>query len=200
MLSAPAGNSIFPTLSPRIFPHVLGPLPRLPLWCSYPFLPTRHRPSRNLEPVGAIAFATIALNPYSNFSTAYFTRLQSFTNVQARGFACHPDCSYRSESVFRVLEISFRVRWLFHRFRFGPQSDSLCLSRNPGNPLGSRDFYFRAYLSSLPPRAADMLTVRFGQLTVEGLSPPKIRDLVGRSQDWLCYCPVIDCRAIVSIK
>lgn len=77
----------------------------------------------------------------------------------------------------------FRVRWLFHRFRFGPQSDSLCLSRNPGNPLGSRDFYFRAYLSSLPPRAADMLTVRFGQLTVEGLSPPKIRGLVGRSQD-----------------
>ena len=87
---------------------------------------------------------------------------------------------------FRVLEMSCRVRWLFHRFRFGPQSDSLCLSRNPGNPLGSRDFYFRAYLGSLPPRAADMLTVRFGQLTVEGLSPSKIRGLVGRSQDSLC--------------
>lgn len=169
--SAPAGNSTFPTLSPRIFPHVLGPLPRLLLWCSYPFLPTKRRPSRNLEPVGANAFAFIAVNPYSNFSTAHFTRLQSFTHVQARRFARHPDCSYRSESVFRVLEISFRVRWLFHRFRFGPQSDSRCLSRNPGNPPGSRDFYFRAYLSSLPPRAADMLTVRFGQLTAEGLTP-----------------------------
>jgi len=30
-----------------------------------------------------------------------------------------------------------------------------------------------------------MLTVCFAQLTVGGLSPPKIRSLVGRSQDWL---------------
>ncbi len=73
-------------------------------------------------------------NPYSNLSTAQFTRLQSFTNVQARGFARHPDCSYRSESVFRVLEMSFRVRWLLHCFRFGPQSDSLCLSQIPATP------------------------------------------------------------------
>ena len=60
LLSAPAGNSTFPTLSLRIFPHVLGPLPRLLLWCSYPFLPTRQRPSRRYDPVGAIAFATMA--------------------------------------------------------------------------------------------------------------------------------------------
>ncbi|MCI0557986.1 MAG: hypothetical protein MN733_05785, partial [Nitrososphaera sp.] len=33
----------------------------------------------------------------------------------------------------------------------------------------------------LPPRAVDMLTVRFGQLTVRGLSPLKIRSLVGCS-------------------
>ncbi len=46
-------------------------------------------------------------------------------------------------------------------------------------------FYFRAYLSSLPPRAADILTVRFGQLTVEGLSPSKIRSLVGCSPNVL---------------
>jgi hypothetical protein len=101
LLAAPAGNSTFPTLSPRIFLHVPGPLPRLLLGCSYPFLPPRHRPSRNLEPVGATAFAAIAVNPYSNFSTAHFTRLQSFTHVQARGFARHPDCSYRSESLSR---------------------------------------------------------------------------------------------------
>ena len=110
-----------------------------------------------------------------------FTRLQSFANVQAREFARHPDCSYRSESLFRLPSKSLRVRWLFHRFRSGPQSVSLTPSQDSGNPLGSRGFYFRAYLSSLPPRAADILTVRFGQLTVEGLSPSKIRSLVGCS-------------------
>ena len=81
------------------------------------------------------------------------------------------------------LRSTLRVRWMFHRFRSGPQSDSLSPSQNSGNPPGSRDFYFRAYLSSLPPQAADILTVRFGQLTVEGLSPSKIRSLVGCSHD-----------------
>jgi hypothetical protein len=46
---------------------------------------------------------------------------------------------------------------------------------------GSRGFYFHAYLGLLPPRAVDMLTVRFGQLTVRGLSPLKIRSLAGCS-------------------
>ena len=119
--------------------------------------------------------------PYSNFSTELFTRLQSFTHVQARGFARHPDCSYRSGSLSRSPAKVRRVRWVFHRFRSGPQSDSHSPSHDSGNPPGSRGFYFRAYLSSLPPRAADMLTVRFGQLTVEGLSPSKIRSLVGCS-------------------
>jgi len=48
-------------------------------------------------------------------------------------------------------------------------------------PPGSRGFYVRAYHGSLPPRAPDMLTVRFGQLTGRGLSPLKIRSLVGCS-------------------
>jgi len=46
---------------------------------------------------------------------------------------------------------------------------------------GSRGFYVPAYLSSLPPRAGNMLAVRFGQLTAEGLAPSKIRSLVGCS-------------------
>ncbi len=51
--SLPAAMGSFPTLSLRIFPYVHGPLPRLLLWCVYPFLPTRHRPSRRHQPVGA---------------------------------------------------------------------------------------------------------------------------------------------------
>ena len=43
--------------------------------------------------------------------------------------------------------------------------------RTPFGPLGSRGFYFHAYLGSLPPRVVDMLAVRIEQLTAWGLSP-----------------------------
>ena len=39
--------------------------------------------------------------------------------------------------------------------------------------LGSRGFYVRAYHGSLPPRAPDMLTVRFGQLTEGDFHPSR---------------------------
>jgi hypothetical protein len=48
--------------------------------------------------------------PYSNFSREPFSRLQSFTNVQAREFARHPDCSYRSEPLFQSPSSILRVR------------------------------------------------------------------------------------------
>ena len=48
---------------------------------------------------------------------------------------------------------------------------------------GSRDFYVRAYRSSLPRCAADMLAVRIEQLTARGLSPRQTRGLVGRSRN-----------------
>jgi hypothetical protein len=47
--------------------------------------------------------------------------------------------------------------------------------------LGSHGFYIHAYFGLLPPRTVDMLTVRIGQLTVEGLSPSQIRSLAGCS-------------------
>ena len=163
LLSAPAGRWPFPTLSLRIFPHVLGPLPRLLSWCSYPFLPIRQRPSRRIDPVGAVAFTAIA---YSHTATSVwgdFSRLQSFTNVQARGFARHTDCSYLNWSLRSHPSQHRRVRWASHRFRFGPQSDSHSALIDSSNPLGSRGFYFPAYLSSLPlRRAGDILTARFG--------------------------------------
>jgi len=87
--SAPAGRRTFPTLSLRILPCVLGPLPRRLLRCIDPFLPPRHRPSPREDRVGA------PQSPCSDFSTAPFSRLQSFADVQARRFARHPDRSYR---------------------------------------------------------------------------------------------------------
>jgi hypothetical protein len=48
---------------------------------------------------------------------------------------------------------------------------------------GSCDLYVRAYHGSLPPRAADMLTVQTEQLTARGLSPLQIDSLLGCSPD-----------------
>jgi hypothetical protein len=87
--SAPAGRRTFPTLSLRIFPCVLGPLPRQLVECLYPFLPPRQRPAPRSDRVGALQ------SPYSDCSTAPFSRLQSFLHVQAHRFARHPDRSYR---------------------------------------------------------------------------------------------------------
>ena len=127
LLSAPAGSRIFPALSLQIFLYVLESLPRLLLWCSYPFLPTEQRPSRRFEPVGAWQY------PHGNFCVGGLSRLQLFVYLQARRFARHPDCSHR------------------------------CIS----STQGGHGFYVPAYLGLLPRRAGDMLTVRFGQLTVE---------------------------------
>ncbi len=66
--SAPAGRWPFPTLFPRIFLYVQGPLPRRLLWCTHPFLPTRHRPSQRRHPVGALANNhALATSAWANF-------------------------------------------------------------------------------------------------------------------------------------
>ena len=62
----------------------------------------------------------------------------------------------------------------------------VCLSPRSLPPLpisqGGRDFYFRAERASLPLHAADMLSVRYRQLTEKGLSPSQICGLVGCSR------------------
>jgi hypothetical protein len=74
----------------RTFPWMPGPLPRLSQWCLYPFLPTELRPSRNGYTVGSLA------NPRTTTSVrTVISGLQSFLNVQASKFACHPGRSYR---------------------------------------------------------------------------------------------------------
>jgi hypothetical protein len=80
---------------PRTFPWMLGPLPRLSRWCSYPFLPTELRPCRNGYAVGSLAKSRTTASVRTVLSG-----LQSFLNVQASKFACHPGRSYRRR--FRV--------------------------------------------------------------------------------------------------
>lgn len=79
----------------RTFSWMLGPLPRLSQWCLYPFLPTERRPSRNGYAVGSAA----KIHTTTSVRTV-ISGLQSFLNVQASRFACHPGCSYRRH--FRV--------------------------------------------------------------------------------------------------
>jgi hypothetical protein len=60
----PAGSRSFPALFPRIFPWMLAPIPRWSSWCSYPFLPRRHRPSSSGDRLG-----NSTTSPYSDFRT-----------------------------------------------------------------------------------------------------------------------------------
>lgn len=74
----------------RIFSWMLGPLPRLSQWCICPFLPTERRPSRNGYAVGSLA----KIHTTTSVRTV-LSGLQSFLDVQASKFACHPGRSYR---------------------------------------------------------------------------------------------------------
>ena len=123
MLSAPAGRRTFPTLSLRICPCVLGPLPRRLVRCVYPFLPPSHRPSPRSDQVGA------PQSPCSDFSTAPFSRLQSFPHVQARRYAHHPGRSYRYGHVRRAAVV-FTSEPLMVRYLPTPR---ICLPSESGH-------------------------------------------------------------------
>lgn len=62
LLPAPAAQWFFPTLSLPIFPHVLGPLPRLPLKCMRSFLPSELWPSPIEHRVGASQIIPTAIS------------------------------------------------------------------------------------------------------------------------------------------
>ena len=70
MLPAPAGRWPFPTLSPRVFPWMLGPLSRRFVRCSYPFLPPHHRPSPHCHQVGSSTAISRRLLSGRCFATA----------------------------------------------------------------------------------------------------------------------------------
>ena len=63
----PAGSWPFPTLSLRILLHVPGSLPRLLLWCVYPFLPTELRPSQQSNRSAFNIIHTIATSVCGEF-------------------------------------------------------------------------------------------------------------------------------------
>ena len=90
MYAVPAAHGSFPTLSLRIFPWMLDPLPRRYTVCSHLFLPRCHRPSPRQKWVG---FPRLSCE--LRLLAGGFTRLQIFRDVPASKFARPPDRSYR---------------------------------------------------------------------------------------------------------
>ena len=90
LYAVPAAHGSFPTLSLRIFPWMLDPIPRRYTVCSHLFLPRCHRPSPHVDWVG---FPRYPAN--LRLLAGGFSRLQIFLNVPASKFARPPDRSYR---------------------------------------------------------------------------------------------------------
>jgi hypothetical protein len=91
VVRSPCSPGSFPTLSLRIFPWMLDPLPRRYTVCSHLFLPRCHRPSPSEEWVGFPRFVpriTTSRRPV-------ISRMQIFLDVPASKFALPPDRSYR---------------------------------------------------------------------------------------------------------
>ncbi len=92
LLPAPAGGRPFPTLSPRVFPWMLGPLSRRSAGCTCPFLPPHHRPSPSYHRSALPQIPTLATSQWKEIS-----QLQPFHYVRASKFACHPGRSHLCE-------------------------------------------------------------------------------------------------------
>jgi len=67
-----------------------GPLPRWLTGCAYPFLPLSHRPSPQVYWVGCTTTFRSTTSERGGL-----TRLQSFDDLQASEFACHPGRPHR---------------------------------------------------------------------------------------------------------
>jgi len=88
--SAPAGKWPFPALSLQSLRRCLDPYPEVLPWCTCSLLPRRQRPHPNSDEFGTPD------HPCNATSTGtHFSRLQSFTNVQAPTLASPPGCTHR---------------------------------------------------------------------------------------------------------
>ena len=86
---APAGPGWFPTLSLRVCPSMLGPLPRRRAGCTYPLLPHHHRPSPSPYEVGSPHQAAQRLQNGGDFGAAV---IRSCSGLKV---CCHPGRSHR---------------------------------------------------------------------------------------------------------
>jgi hypothetical protein len=121
--SAPAGRRTFPTLSRRLCPCGLGPLPRPRVAGLYPLRPPRPRPAPRADRVGA------QQSPYSACRTAPLSRLQSLLHGQARRCARPPERSSRYGR-HRLAAVPFPSE---HRAGCSLPTPRICLPSESGN-------------------------------------------------------------------
>jgi hypothetical protein len=96
LLSAPAGEWSFPTLSLCSPSRMNAPVPRWLPWCTCPFLPMRRRPSsRGKNESAAHKKPAQQLQCGPSFAVLG----EFFLTCSILRFAYHPGCSYRSGSV-----------------------------------------------------------------------------------------------------
>jgi hypothetical protein len=86
---APAGRGWFPTLSLRVCPSMLGPLPRRGGGCMYPLLPHHHRPSPSPYEVGSPHQSARRLQSGGDVGAAV---IRSCSGLEV---CCHPGRSHR---------------------------------------------------------------------------------------------------------
>src|SRR5437660_12148138 len=91
LCAVPAAHGSLPTLSLRIFPWMLDPVPRRFTVCPHLFLPRCHRPSPSEEWVGFPHFVP----RITTSRRSVISRMQIFLDVPASKFALPPDRSYR---------------------------------------------------------------------------------------------------------
>ena len=167
-------SSLIPAHAPDPCPPSVSGFPRRVVFAGCYQPPLRKGPSRRYLCESFPA----CLDPYPGgscgASARFFPQDDGFPGMRTRSA---PDDAHTATSVWNVISGLQSFAYVqAHQFARHPD----CSYRSAFAP-GSRGFYIRAYHGSLPPRAADMLTVRFGQLTVRGFSPLKIRSLVGCS-------------------
>jgi hypothetical protein len=167
-------SSLLPAHAPDPCPPSVSGVPRRLVFAGCYQPPLRKGPSRRYLCESFPA----CLDPYPGgscgASARFFPQDNGLPGMRTRSA---PDDPHTATSVWNVISGLQSFAYVqAHQFARHPG----CSYRSAFAP-GSRGFYIRAYHGSLPPRAADMLTVRFGQLTVRGFSPLQIRSLVGCS-------------------
>jgi hypothetical protein len=119
LLPAPAAQWSFPTLSLPIFPHVLGPLPRLPPRCIRSFLPSELWPSPIEHRVGASQTIPTAISVGDDLRSCSHSIMFGPVSLLASQNSSHPCAAMlRVAGRQRLLQprlsrlVTFPMQWL----------------------------------------------------------------------------------------
>ena len=120
---SPCWEENLPDVTLRIFPYVLGPLPRPLLRCMYPLLPARQRPSPREDKVGAAPCSVQRLQHGASFGAAV---IHACSGPQV----CSPPRSLLPIRLNRMAAVTCKSGPLVVRYLPTPR---ICLPSESGN-------------------------------------------------------------------